>query len=107
MMPNVELLHILGVELSKGFLQPNPDGPHANTKLLPLLKMLRLEDVILGDGSWSNLTTYLAHQTSDGQTISLEMVGGFHYTRPEVENEMKGLVTEFIHQGDPGAEEDE
>ena len=107
MMPNMKLLHITGVELSKGFLQPNPDGPHANTKLLPSLETLCLEDVTLGNDGWSDLTTYLVHQTSDDQIISLEIVGESPYMCPEVVDEIKGLVTEFIHRGDPGAEEDE
>jgi len=106
-MPNVEMLHIFGAELSKGFLQPNPDGPHPNAKLLPLLETLSLEDVILGDGDWSNLTTYLTHQTSDGQAISLEMAGEIPYMRPEVENEIQGLVRAFIYQRDQEAGEGE
>jgi len=101
MMPNINRLYIIGAELSKGFLQPNPDGSHAmNTKLLPSLETLYLEGVTLGNDGWSDLTTYLVHQTSDNQTISLEMVGEFPYMCPEVENEIKGLVTEFIYQGD-------
>ena len=97
MMPNIKTLHATGAELSKGFLQPNPDGPHPNTKLLPSLEMLCLENVILNDDNWSHLTTYLAHQTSDGQAISLEMVGMLPYMRPEVVDEIDGLVGEFIY----------
>jgi len=92
MMPNIKVLHAIGVELSKGFLQPNPDGPHANTKLLPSLETLYLEDVILNGGDWSHLATYLAHQTSDGQAISLDMAGEFPYMCPEVVDEIEGLV---------------
>ena len=33
--PNIEFLCLDNVDLSEGFLQPNPDGPRANTKLLP------------------------------------------------------------------------
>ena len=35
--PNIETLWLCGWTLSKGLLQPVPDGPHANTKLLPSL----------------------------------------------------------------------
>ena len=107
MMPNIKVLHTIGAQLSKEFLQPNPNGPHANTKLLPSLERLHLEDVILNDDDWSNLTAYLAHQTSDGQAISLEIIGEFPYMCPEVVDEIKGLVTMFIYQleGDSEAEE--
>ena len=107
MMPNIKRLHVVGVELSKGFLQPNPSGPRANTKLLPSLGLLYLEDVILNDDGWTHLMTYLAHQTSDGQTILLEMVDEFPYMSPEVVKKIKCLVSEFVCQGDPETEEDE
>jgi len=109
MMPNIKTLEVVGAELSQGFLQPNPDGPHANTKLLPSLSRLCLEDVILNGNDWSHLTTYLAHQTSDGQAILLEMAGELPYIGPEVVDEIERLVEGFVHyqpEGDSGAEED-
>jgi len=97
MMPNIKVLRTIGVQLSKGFLQPHPDGPHANTKLLPSLERLCLEDVVLNDDDWSHLTTYLAHQTSDDQAVSLEMVGKLPDMGPEVVDEINVLVREFIY----------
>ena len=97
-MPNIEMLHLLNVKLSKGFLQPKLDGPRANTKLLPSLRSLCLEDVTLVDRDWSHLTRYLTHQTSDGQIISLEVIGYFPNMRPEVVNEIAELV-EFTYRG--------
>lgn len=95
MMPNIETLYLYGAELSKGFLQPDPDGPRARAKLLPSLRLLRLEDTT---GDWSHLTTYLAHQTSDGQIISLEVTGYPHDMGPEVVEEIKALVEEFTFE---------
>ena len=95
MMPNIEALNLCDVELSEGFLQPNPDGLHANTKLLPSLETLWLWDPFLYDDDWSHLTTYLAHQTSDDQTISLAIFGDIPYMPPDVANEIKGLVEDF------------
>ena len=51
MMPNIETLCISDVELSGGFLQPNPDGPRTNKKLLPSLRFLSLQDLTLRDNS--------------------------------------------------------
>ena len=94
MMPNIETLHIC-VGLSERFLQPNPDGPHANAKLLPSLRLLSLENVCLNDTSLGHLTKYLTHQTSDNQTISLEVRGYSRCPRVKVASEVKGLVKEL------------
>jgi len=48
----------------------------------------------LVDGDWSHLTTYLAHQTSDGQLVSLDVLN-FPDMPEEVEKEVKGLVEKF------------
>ena len=95
MMPNIETLHISSVELLEGFLQPNPDGPRANTKLLPSLRSLCLRRVCLYDDDWGRLTKYLAHQTSGGQTISLDIGGYSSCPRPEVVDEIIGMVDRF------------
>jgi len=99
MVPNIETLHITNSQFSEGFLQPNPDGLHANTNVFPSLQSLRLEYVTFLDGEdWAHLTRYLAHQTSGGRTISLEMIGTSPRMRPEVVNRIKGLVL-FIVKG--------
>jgi hypothetical protein len=95
-MPNIETLYLSQVALSKGFLQPKPDGPHANTKLLPSLRYLDLGDITLTDGDWGHLTTYLAHQTSDNQVVSLQALGR-SYMCPEVMSEIESLVEEFSY----------
>jgi hypothetical protein len=51
MMQKIERLFVYDVKLSKGFLQPNPDGPFAHAKLLPSLRSLDLKVVTLGDGN--------------------------------------------------------
>ena len=95
MMPNIETLCIFDVELSGGFLQPNADGPRANTKLLPSLRFLSLQDLTLRDNNWVHLTTYLAHQTSGNQAISLEIGGNLPHLCLEVMEEVEDLVEEF------------
>jgi hypothetical protein len=99
-MPNIETLCLSNVVLYNSFLQPNPDGLRANTKLLPSLRSLHLEDFSLLDNDWGHLTTYLAHQTSGGQAISLKIRGEFPHLHLEVVKEVEGLVEEFIHCGD-------
>ena len=98
-MPNIETLHLTDVDLYEGFLQPDPDGPHANTKLFPSLRSLCLEDVkVVDDGEWGHLITYLAHQTSGGQIVSLEVIGDSPCMPPEVVNEVEGLVEWFAYR---------
>jgi len=96
MMPNIEMLHLVGTKLSEGFLQPNRDGPRANTKLIPSLQSLCLEDFTLNNGDWGHLTTYSAHQTSNDQIISLEVTGNSPYMDPGVVDEVEDLVDECI-----------
>ena len=100
MMPKIEKVKILNVELSEGFLQPNPDGPHANMKFFPSLRSLRLEDFDADDGNWGHLIAYLTHQTSGGQMISLEVVGDPPCVPPGVVNEVEALVKEFTYHQD-------
>ena len=108
MMPHIEVLRISYPKLSEGFLQPNPDGPHATTKLLPSLRLLRLEYVIfLDNDGWDHLATYLAHQALDGQAISFQMIGHIPRMCPEVVNRTKDLVKEFTHHRNEWVVEDE
>ena len=97
MMPKIETLYLCSVGFFKGFLQPNPDGPYANTELLPSLRLLCLANVSPDDDDWSHLTTYLAHQTSEGQIILLELTG-YHSRVPRgVMDKIKDLVEEFTY----------
>jgi len=105
MTPNIRTLRLSGVELSEGFLQPDPDGPQANRKLFPLLRSLYLEDVTLDNDDWGHLITYLTRQTSDGQMVSLELHGDSPYMSPEVVDEVMGLVEEFIYHQNQEAED--
>ena len=106
-MPSIETLSVCNVELSKGFLQPNPEGMHSKKKLLPSLRSLSLGNITVHGGNWSHLTTYLAHQTSGDQVISLMMFGDYPSIHPEVANEIRDLVKVFIYHQSPGAEKDE
>jgi len=105
-MPNINTLSIRGVELTEGFLQPNPDGQNPNAKLLPSLRSLSLEDITLNNDNWGHLMTYLAHQTSDNQTISLRVSGNVPHIPPEVVNEINDLVGEFIYHQNPWGEDE-
>ena len=95
-MPNIQTLWLDCPTLTYGFLLPDPDRPHANTKLLPSLRYPQLEDVIPSDAGWEPLTIYLAHQTSEGQVISLG-VFGHSCIPPEIVEEMHGLVETFSY----------
>jgi hypothetical protein len=99
-MPNIETLYLLKVALSKGFLQPDTNGPQASRKLLPSLRHLDLLDIILPDGDWGHLKAYLAHQTSDNQVISFIASGSSHMC-PEVMSEMESFVEEFCYDERP------
>ena len=95
-MPKLQELYLIGITLSDGFLQPDPDGSLANTKLLPSLRCLRLENIVLEDHGWTPLLPYLSHQTSDGQVISLTLSGRPIHICKDVVKEIEGLVENFI-----------
>ena len=96
LMPGIQELHLTNALLSNRFLQPDPDGPLANTKLLPSLRRLHLEDIVLDDEDWSPLLPYLTHQASDGQVISLVLSGGCIHICNDVIKDIESLVDEFI-----------
>ena len=94
-MPNIETLNLSSVKMSEGFLQPNPNEPYAESKLLPSLKSLRLGTVALCNHDWGPLKAYLGHQTSDGQAVSLKITGDIPHMCPLVATEIENLVGEF------------
>jgi len=95
-MPNIETLILSNVILSNRFLQPDPNGPRANTKLLPSLQSLYLRNIVsLSDDNWGHLITYLAHQISGGRAISLEIGNCLPHMCPEAAEEIMDLVGEF------------
>ena len=95
-MPKIQEVHLTGALLSNRFLQPDPAGPLAGTKLLPSLRHLHLEDTILNDDDWSPLIHYLSHQTSGGQAISLTLSGWPVHICTSVVTCIEGLVHELI-----------
>ena len=94
-MPRIKELHLTDAPLTSGFLQPNPDGPLANTKLFPSLRHIHLEDTILEDEGWRPLVSYLTHQTSGGQVISLALTGGRRHICKDVMKDVESLVDEL------------
>ena len=102
-MRNVKLLYLICPVISKGFLLPNPNGPSAQTKLLPSLQRLYLEYPVAPDRNWDPLVTYLIHQTSGSQVISLNIIGGVHICS-ELVRQIDGMVEGFVYEPDPEAD---
>jgi hypothetical protein len=100
-MPNLEALCLFHPVVSNGFLLPDPDGPNAGKKLLPSLRRLYLANVEAEDDNWDPLVTYLTHQTSGGQIISLEIFGDWVHTCSKVITQIEGLVEEVSYLLDP------
>jgi len=59
----------------------------------PLASITRLN--VLNDDDWRHLKTYLVRQTSENQSVSLQVTGHVPRRRPEVVNEIQDLVEEF------------
>ena len=100
-MPNIEFLHLTGVNVSDGFLQLKPDGPNTNKiRLLPSLRRLYLEDMTAVNGDWGHLIRYLASKTFDSQTVSLSVFGEEVHICSEAVRQLEELVEEFIYLPD-------
>ena len=90
-MPNIEDLYLMQPMVFDAFLQPDPPS---HTNLLPSLRRLCLYyPTLQNDDDWSPFMNYLAHQTSDGQVISLWLYG--EHVPPGVVGEIEDLVEEF------------
>jgi len=94
-MSNIQELRLASVLLADGFLQPVSDGPLTNKKLFPSLRRLYLEDVTAEESNWSPLISYVIHQTSDGQGISLTFSAGNQHICKGVVREIESLVEEL------------
>jgi hypothetical protein len=103
-MPNLETLHLADQVVSDGFLLPDPSGPNARKKLLPSLRKLYLEAAKAEGDNWDPLATYLAHQTSGGQAISLEIFGDGAHVCSRTIRRIKGLVKELSYIPDSDEE---
>ena len=91
--PNIEDLYLIEPLVSDMFLLPDPLSPK---KLLPFLRRLSLDcPVLQSDDYWAPLVTYLTHQTSGGQAISLRFCGDHPPIPPRVVREIEDLVEEF------------
>jgi len=100
-MPNLEVLYLIHPVVSDGFLLPDPNGPNAHKKLFPSLRRLYLERARAVDDNWDPLITYLAHQTSGDQAVSLDLFGEKVHVCSEVIERMEGLVEELVYEPDP------
>jgi len=99
-MPNLEALHLVATVVSNRFLLPDPNGPNAHKKLLPSLRRLYIEDGEAEDDNWDPLVTYLAHQTSGGQAVSLNLFGEEVHVCQKVIKRIEALVEELIYAPD-------
>jgi len=103
-MPNLEALYLVQPVVSYGFLMPAPNGPNPRKKLLPSLRRLYLERARPVDDDWDPLVTYLDHQTSGDQAVSLDLLGeGVHVCSEAIED-MEDLVEELVYESDPELE---
>ena len=93
-MPNVQELTLTNREFSDGLLRPALDGPFASMKLFPSPRYLHLDD--FDDSYWASLASYLVHQTSGGQVISLRIAGDSAHICPYLVESIRNAVEELV-----------
>ena len=101
-MPNIEYLHLADVTIQEGFLLSCSCETNLHQKLLPSLRQLYLEGVQAEDEDWDPLITYLVHQTSGNQVVSLKVFGKGVHMCSDVLDEIRELVEEMVHDPNPG-----
>ena len=108
-MPKLQELRLTNPVLGRGpFLQPGPDGPHADEKILPSLRRLHLEGITFFDhDSWSEIIAFLTRQASGGQGISLTISSArcLHICRGWLER-IESLVEELRVPGGLNSDSD-
>jgi len=101
-MHNIEYLHLADVTIQEGFLLPCPCEINLHQKFLPSLRRLYLEGVQAENEDWDPLITYLVHQTSGNQVVSLKVFGKGVHMCPDVLDEIHELVEEMVYDPNPG-----
>ena len=92
-MPNIQELTLINKESYNGSLRP-AHGPFAIMKLLPSPRYLRLYDFDVP--YWASLVSYLVHQTSGGQVISLRIAGEPVHICPHLVESIRNAVEELV-----------
>jgi len=103
-MPNIKYLNLVNTIVWPEFLLPYENGPGPRRKLLPSLQWLGLEDVKAEDDDWSPLVTYLAHQTSGDQAVSIKISGEGLHICADVLDQIYELVSGIYYIPDPDVE---
>jgi len=103
-MPNIEYLHLANITVRSRFLLPCSGVTIPYQKLLPSLRRLYLEDVRAEDEDWDPLITYLIHQTSGNQAVSLGVSGKGVHMCSDVLDKIYELVEELVYCPDPDKE---
>ena len=95
-MPRIQELHLVCARLEKGFLLLDPEATVVRKKLLPSLQHLYLEDILPDETSWQPLLSFLAHQTADGQRISVAISAPGEHICNDVIREIGAFVKELV-----------
>ena len=98
-MYNLTDLHLVEVDLSTFFAEPDGRGPHASKDLLRSLDSIWITRPILSGGDWSPLTNFLSHRATIGNQISSLSFGGRPHMDEDVVESIKRAVEVFEDDG--------
>jgi len=97
--PNLKTLFLKGTTLSIVFPRQNPDGDES---ILHSLRCMFLQDLVVGGGDWSPLTTFLSRRASSGNRLDTLEISWSPHMCPEVVESIRGAVQEIkIELPDP------
>lgn len=96
-MSNLFTLEAWRPNLFTWFAEPNPRRTQANEDLFPSLKCLILQFPVLSEDGLSPLTTFLSRRASVGKRIHSLTLVGCPNIRPDVAQDIRGMVTHFDH----------
>ena len=92
-------LHLVMVDLSVCFVEPEMCGPRTFGEFLPGLNRIVITRPTLSGGDWSPLTNFLSHRAAVGNSISFLRISDHPYMDEDVVESIKCAVKVFEGEG--------
>ena len=94
-LPNLRGIHFEGTPFSTAFPESILDRAE---EIFPSLRYVLLDRVVVDDGDWNLLETFLDRRASSGNRLHTLVLVGAYQINPMVRWRLEGSVEEFVHR---------